>query len=186
MKRNSILTLLRQHVPLDEEERQMWLDTLQFIAQNPDCFERWLKPGHVTGSAWIIDRQKASVLLMHHRKLDRWFQPGGHADGDPDILQVALKEAREETGLEEIEVIDSKIFDVDVHLIPENPKDPAHYHYDIRFLLGADSQKSLIINTESKDLAWVPFDKVEQYNHSNSIMRMVKKMKVREDFRENF
>jgi 8-oxo-dGTP pyrophosphatase MutT (NUDIX family) len=118
------------------------------------------------------------VLLMHHRKLDRWFQPGGHADGDPDIQQVALKEAQEETGLTDIQAVDSKLFDIDIHLIPANSKDTAHLHYDIRFLMQADRNEPLKINSESKNLAWVLLEDVYRYNDSESIMRMVKKMKI--------
>jgi 8-oxo-dGTP pyrophosphatase MutT (NUDIX family) len=155
----------------------MWIDTLHFVQQNPDCFERSLPIGHVTGSAWIIDHSHKYVLLMHHRKLDRWFQPGGHADGVPDVRQVALKEAQEETGLADIQILIPEIFDIDVHLIPATPKDVAHYHYDIRFLMKADRSQPLQINSESKNLAWVLLEDVPQYNNSESIMRMVNKMK---------
>lgn len=183
MKRHSLLTLLRKYTPFDPEEQTMWLDTIRFVEENPDCFERWLSIGHVTGSAWIIDESRTSVLLMHHRKLNKWFQPGGHADGDPDILRVAMKEAQEETGLETVRILSSSIFDVDVHLIPANAKEAAHYHYDIRFLFSADSKQSLTINSESKDLVWVPLSEVEQYNNSNSILRMVRKMDRLDIFR---
>lgn len=176
MKRYSLLTLLRQYTPFDPEEQTMWQDTLRFVEENPDCFERWLSIGHVTGSAWIINETQTSVLLMHHRKLDKWFQPGGHADGDSDILRVALKEAQEETGLETVHCLSQSIFDVDVHLIPANAKEAAHFHYDIRFLFQADSQQPLRINSESKELVWVPLSDVERYNNSNSLMRMVRKM----------
>lgn len=176
MKRNTLLTLLRQHTPFDTEEQTMWLDTTRFVEEYPDCFERWLAIGHVTGSAWIVDETQTSVLLMHHRKLDKWFQPGGHADGDSDILRVALKEAQEETGLETVSILSQSIFDVDVHLIPANAKEAAHYHYDIRFLFSADSLQPLTINSESKDLVWVPLSEVERYNNSNSLLRMVRKM----------
>ncbi|AEI50729.1 NUDIX hydrolase [Runella slithyformis] len=176
MKRDSLLTLLRQHTPFDPEEHAMWQDTIRFVEENPDCFERWLTIGHVTGSAWIVDESQTSVLLMHHRKLDKWFQPGGHADGDSDVLHVALKEALEETGLKTVHCLAKTIFDVDVHLIPANAKEAAHYHYDIRFLFRADSQQPLSINSESKELVWVPLSDVEQYNNSNSILRMVQKM----------
>lgn len=176
MKRHSLLTLLRLHTPFDTEEHAMWQDTIRFVEENPDCFERWLTIGHVTGSAWIVDESQTSVLLMHHRKLDKWFQPGGHADGDPDILRVALKEAQEETGLDTVSVLSPAIFDVDVHLIPANAKEAAHYHYDIRFLLRADRQQPLRINSESKNLVWVALSDVGQYNNSNSILRMVRKM----------
>jgi 8-oxo-dGTP pyrophosphatase MutT (NUDIX family) len=175
MKRRPLLSLLYQHTPSDQNELQMWRDTIQFIEQQPDCFERTLSIGHVTGSAWIVDPKAQKVLLMHHRKLDRWFQPGGHADGESDILKVALKEATEETGLTAVKIPRQAIFDVDVHLIPANPREIAHYHYDIRFLLEADATLPLIQNAESKQLAWIPYDQVAEYNASESIVRMLRK-----------
>jgi len=176
MKRNSLLRFLQTHRPFDDEEHRMWLETIDFVQQNPDCFERWLPIGHVTGSAWIIDNAREYVLLMHHRKLDRWFQPGGHADGNPDIQQVALREAQEETGLTNIQLVDNQIFDIDIHLIPANTKEPAHYHYDIRFLMKANRNLPLQINNESKNLAWVLLEDVHRYNNSESLIRMVKKI----------
>lgn len=176
MRRNSLLHLLQTHRPFDDEEHSMWLETINFIHQNPDCFERWLSIGHITGSAWIVDNAREYVLLMHHRKLDRWFQPGGHADGNPDIQQVALREAQEETGLTNIQLVDNQIFDIDIHLIPANTKEPAHYHYDIRFLMQANRNLPLQSNNESKNLAWVLLGEVYRYNNSASLIRMVKKL----------
>ena len=115
MKRQSLLALLGAHQPANEAENQMWQDCIAFVEQQPNCFERWLEQGHVTGSAWIVDETREHALLLHHRKLDRWFQPGGHADGQSNILQVALKEAEEETGLTDFEVVSPAIFDIDVH-----------------------------------------------------------------------
>lgn len=178
MNRNPLLQLLHVYQPTDVEEQRMWLETIEFIKQNPDCFERSLSIGHITGSAWVIDESGQFVLLMHHRKLDRWFQPGGHADGESDVLQVALKEAQEETGLEDIKVVSTAIYDVDVHLIPANTKDPAHFHYDIRFLLQADKNEALKINSESKNLVWVALQEVSRYNDSESIMRMARKQNI--------
>ena len=175
MKRSSLLHLLYHYAPFNSEEHRMWLETIDFVKQNPDCFERWLADGHITGSAWVIDSAEKCVLLMHHRKLDRWFQPGGHADGDPDVLRVALKEAQEETGLADILPVSPQIFDIDVHLIPATAHIPAHYHYDIRFLMQADSTQPLQINGESKELAWVSLAEAARYNSSESILRMVRK-----------
>src|SRR5215510_11521790 len=90
----------------------------QFVAANPNCFERSLQIGHVTGSAWIVDLDRTHALLTHHRKLNKWLQLGGHADGDPDILRVALREAREESNLDAIRPVSENIFDVDIHVIP--------------------------------------------------------------------
>lgn len=150
-------------------------ETRKFIVSNLDCFERSLLIGHVTASGWIVSENKQEVLLMHHRKLDRWFQPGGHCDGDPDVLLVAKKEVEEETGVKDPKLLSEGIFDVDIHLIPANAKDPAHNHYDIRFLFEADKNMELVINMESKDVRWIPIQEIAELNDSESILRMVRK-----------
>ncbi len=175
MHRKKLLDLLEKHIPFDAVEQQMRIETVEFVKSNPNCFERELLAGHVTGSAWIIDKSRASVLLIHHRKLNRWFQPGGHCDGDADVLNVAMKEANEETGLIDIQALSSEIFDIDVHEIPARKDVPAHFHYDIRFLLEANKDEKLIISDESNDLAWVEISKLVEYNNSDSIMRMGRK-----------
>jgi len=150
-------------------------ETENFIKANPGCFERSLLSGHVTASGWIISESKEEVLLMHHRKLDRWFQPGGHCDGDPDVLLVAKKEVEEETGVQNPKLLQDGIFDVDIHLIPANSRDQEHYHYDIRFLFEGKREEELVINIESKDVKWIPIRQIENLNNSESIMRMVRK-----------
>ena len=93
------------------------------------------------------------VLLAHHRKLGRWLQPGGHSDGDPDTLAVALREAREESGLD-VRALDDAIFDIDVHRIPARGREPAHLHFDVRFLVQAEHDR-FRVSDESHALAWV-------------------------------
>lgn len=175
MNRNSLLSLLDAYKTSDAEEAKMQSEMRTFVAEQVDCFERTLTIGHVTASGWVISEDRKAVLLMHHRKLGQWFQPGGHCDGDPDVRSVARKEIEEETGLVNVSVESEGIFDVDIHLIPANSKDIAHYHYDVRFLFIADAKEPLVINSESRDLQWVPLDQIEQYNNSESILRMARK-----------
>jgi 8-oxo-dGTP pyrophosphatase MutT (NUDIX family) len=175
MHRNPLLQLLENHQPSTAEETQFKQQIIEFVKQNSDCFERTLLIGHVTGSAWIVDKSRQFTLLTHHRKLNKWFQTGGHCDGDSNVLNVALKEAKEETGLIEIQVISSDIFDIDIHEIPERKGVPSHLHYDVRFLLEADMTERLIISSESSDLAWIARSKVSELNNSESIMRMALK-----------
>jgi 8-oxo-dGTP pyrophosphatase MutT (NUDIX family) len=175
MKRNSLIALLDSYCPVDEHENDMYQDTVRFVTENPECFERTLEKGHVTASGWVVSPDKSAALLMHHRKLDRWFQPGGHCDGDPSVEDVARKEVWEETGVQDLELLKEGIFDVDVHQIPANKEFPAHYHYDIRFVFKADPSNALAINSESKDVQWIPVADVQDYNNSESIMRMVRK-----------
>jgi 8-oxo-dGTP pyrophosphatase MutT (NUDIX family) len=111
---------------------------------------------------------------MHHRKLDKWLQPGGHCDGDENVLNVAIKEAQEESGIQSITPITEDIFDVDVHLIPANSRDEAHYHYDVRFLLKAGVDR-LIQNHESKELRWVELSNYQELDLMPSIQRLAHK-----------
>ncbi len=148
MHRQPLLQLLYQHQPTDPLEQAMTQATIAFVAQHPDCFDRSLLIGHITGSAWIVSPDRQQTLLIHHRKLDRWLQPGGHADGDPDVAAVALREAQEETGLTSLRLVNPvgathpeqevAIFDVDIHPIPARADVPEHLHYDIRFLLDSE------------------------------------------------
>jgi 8-oxo-dGTP pyrophosphatase MutT (NUDIX family) len=130
-----------------------------FAQTHADAFERSNLTAHFTGSAWLVSADGDRVLLMHHRKLDRWLQPGGHADGDTDLGQVALREAEEETGLVGLRV-DGDIFDVDRHRIPARADEPEHWHYDVRYVVRASADESFVVNAESHALAWRPVDAV--------------------------
>ena len=175
MKRNSLLSLLSSYEPENGNENDMYREMLDFVRNNPKCFERTLLIGHVTASGWVLSEDMNSVLMLHHRKLNRWFQPGGHCDGDPDVEAVARKEISEETGIQNLTLLKKGIFDIDIHLIPERNNLPAHYHYDVRFLFRAEPGQSLILNDESMDVRWVPVSEIEKLNNSESIMRMVRK-----------
>jgi 8-oxo-dGTP pyrophosphatase MutT (NUDIX family) len=178
MCRSALLSLLVNYTPTPGTESEMHDATIRFVERHVDCFERSLAVGHITASGWVVSPDRSQVLLMHHRKLDRWFQPGGHCDGDPDTAAVAKKEVMEETGIKNPFLISDEIYDVDVHLIPASSKDAAHYHYDIRFLFEADPNDALIINKESKDVKWVSVQEVATLNDSESIVRMVRKLRA--------
>lgn len=142
------------------------------------AFERTTLPGHITGSAWIVDPATQNVLLTHHAKLNRWLQPGGHADGDENIIRVVLREASEETGLNEFRY-SPLIFDIDIHPIPERNGFPAHDHYDIRILLTTSNHLPLTVTAESHDLAWLPMDDVmKKVGMNASIDRMLRKTRL--------
>jgi 8-oxo-dGTP pyrophosphatase MutT (NUDIX family) len=135
-------------------------------------------PGHITGSAWIVDESRENILLTHHAKLNRWLQPGGHADGDEDIIKIALKEAQEETGLNTIRVLGNGIFDIDIHSIPERDSFPEHFHYDIRILVEASKNELFKITPESHALRWVPLEGIANISKENrSMIRMTEKVR---------
>ena len=149
----------------------------RFIEDHDDCFERSLSVGHLTGAAWIVDATGSRVLLTHHRKLNRWLQPGGHADGDNDVLRVALRETSEETGLDpdQIQLLSDEVFDVDIHTIPASRHDTWHEHIDLRFLVQIDNRLPVPGSDESHEVLWVDLRHVSAYNNNRSTWRMVEK-----------
>jgi 8-oxo-dGTP pyrophosphatase MutT (NUDIX family) len=137
----------------EDEEIHDWFQ--RFLLSGPRVFERANASGHFTGSAWLVSADGSKVLLMHHRKLGRWLQPGGHADGDKDLARVALREAQEETGVAGLSV-DEAIFDIDRHRIPARAHEPEHWHYDVRHVVRAGVDETFVVNAESHALAWRP------------------------------
>ncbi len=147
---------------------------LTFLEQ-PNCFSRENHKGHFTGSAWIVSRCKEFALMNYHKKLDKWIQFGGHSDGEEDLLKVAIKEASEETGISGFKTLSSDIFDIDIHLVPFMKSQPAHYHYDVRFILEADRKEKIKISSESKEIRWVQLGEIYRLNSEISIQRMIDK-----------
>ena len=116
--RDDLVTLIQRYGTRYPERTSVVERIVDFILRDPRCAERENEIGHLTGSAWIVSVDRRKALLLHHRKLGRWIQPGGHADGELDLFGVALKEAREESGLSQIRSISREIFDIDIHEIP--------------------------------------------------------------------
>ncbi len=175
MNRRDVLDKLAAYRPIDAADGAARDRIAAFVAAHPGCFERSHNSGHLTGSAWLIDRAGARVLLTHHAKLDKWLQLGGHCDGDPDLLRVALKEAEEESGLCGIVPVSDEIFDLDVHPIPGRAFDPPHYHYDIRFLVQATGGEDYVLSDESHELRWLTPDEVVAMPVGQSVRRMCRK-----------
>lgn len=143
-----------------------------FVHAHPWCCRRELDAGHLTGSAWLVDRAGARVLLTLHRKLGRWLQLGGHADGDPDLAAVALREAEEESGLGGLHV-EPAVFDLDRHWIPARGAEPGHWHYDVRFVVRATVSEDFVVSGESHALAWRPVrELLDGDGHDASLRRM--------------
>jgi 8-oxo-dGTP pyrophosphatase MutT (NUDIX family) len=175
MHRNDLLRKLADYEGAWPDESETIQQFSAFVTDHPDCFERHLSIGHVTGSAWVVNQAGTHVLLTHHKKLNKWLQLGGHVDGNADILDAALREAREESGLNKLEPVGSEIFDIDIHLIPERKQEAAHYHHDIRFVFQATGSETYIVSDESHDLAWVEIRNLRKFTDEESMLRMARK-----------
>ena len=175
MNRHNLIQQLQAHQAFDDRERAMGVALLQFVQTYENCAARELQIGHLTGSAWIVDQDLTHTLLTHHRKLNLWVQLGGHVEDDADMLSASWREAREESGLQNLRLLVPGIFDVDIHTIPARNSEPEHFHYDIRYAFQADRHAPLIVSSESRELAWVALDKIEALTTEESVFRMVRK-----------
>jgi 8-oxo-dGTP pyrophosphatase MutT (NUDIX family) len=175
LTRSSLLDQLK-HYDTQYSEELVFVDQFLTLLQHPDAYQRHHLPGHITGSSWIVDPEHQAALLLHHGKLNKWLQPGGHSDGDENTLAVALREAQEETGVFNFRIPSETIFDLDIHPIPERKDMPAHFHYDVRFLFYASVKDTIIVSEESHDVMWIPFGELHfQTGNNSSILRMLEK-----------
>lgn len=151
----------------------------ELLAEGASAFERARPDEHFTASAWLVAGDGARVLLTHHRKLGLWLQLGGHADGDRDLVRAALKEAQEESGLGGLR-IDPEIFDLDRHRIPEHNGVPAHWHYDVRYVVRADGDEAFVVGDESHALVWRTIAPLAEDDAADaSVRRMARKWLAR-------
>lgn len=176
MHREDLLRLLDDYHPAFMDEAGFIQRARRWIAANTEIFER-AQSIHVTASAWVVNPARTHVFMVHHGKLHQWFQPGGHADGDNDVIRVALREATEESGLDaaHLRLLSAQVFDVDIHMVPDTDKAPAHGHIDIRFLVEADDEIPAPGSDESHEVRWVALHEVTNYNNNRSTWRMVEK-----------
>jgi 8-oxo-dGTP pyrophosphatase MutT (NUDIX family) len=155
---------LRRHAPADAKEASDLAEILAFVDRHPEPFDRRIVEGHLTGSAVVLSAAGDHVLLLHHRKLRRWLQPGGHAEaGEGSGETVALREAREETGIEGLTLHPTapRPLDVDVHPIPARGDEPAHRHLDLRYLVIAPRDASLRrLAAEARALRWFTWEEL--------------------------
>jgi 8-oxo-dGTP pyrophosphatase MutT (NUDIX family) len=178
---SQLLTNLDAYVSRWPDEAASVLTFSEFLRSDSAVFERRFPAGHFTGSAWLVSADGARVLLMHHRKLGLWLQPGGHADGDADLARVALREAREETGVVGLRV-ENEIFDIDRHRIPARANEPEHWHYDVRYVVCAGEDERFVVNEESQALAWRLVTDVAADSHfDTSLRRMARRWLARND-----
>jgi 8-oxo-dGTP pyrophosphatase MutT (NUDIX family) len=171
-----IKSLLEKYLSSIEEEKAYQARMINLINNyGKEALSRDLLHAHFTASVWLVNRNFSQVLLLKHAKLNKWLQPGGHADGDVNLLEVAKKELEEETGLKSVQLEREGIFDIDIHEIPEKNDAPTHEHFDIRFIMSTDTPEKVIINKESLKYKWINLKEIEAFTQNKSILRMAQK-----------
>lgn len=166
---------LARYQPSDAVEQEAQEFIRKFIIDQPAFWSRNTLAGHLTGSAWVVNEARTKAVLLHHKKLNIWVQPGGHMeDSDATMLAASLREATEETGLTDLQLGQESIFDLDIHKIPARKDEPEHWHLDVRYLF-VTQQEELTLCEDSNDLAWFDRAQIEQLTDEESVLRMVRK-----------
>lgn len=185
--RPALLAALRRHAPADAAEARDRDQILEFVERHPLPFDRKVAEGHLTGSAIVVSADGARVLLLHHRKLDRWLQPGGHGDpGETTGEEVALREALEETGIEglRLDPMAPRPLDVDVHDIPARGHEPAHQHLDLRYLVRApEGARVSPALAELHEIRWVAWDDADALDPDPGLRRALGKARLAQGVR---
>jgi 8-oxo-dGTP pyrophosphatase MutT (NUDIX family) len=161
---DALTRALAAHAAADAAEARDLRRILEFVGRHANPFDRRIREGHLTGSAVVLSATGDKTLLVHHRKLERWLQPGGHAEPDETSGEaVALREAHEETGIAALALHPQapRPLDLDVHFIPSSAGEPAHQHLDLRYLVVAPAAARLTrAEQESNDLRWFSWSEV--------------------------
>jgi len=180
MRLDSVREQLRGYGPANATEAAFIERMLRLSEAEGACERSHFEPGHFTASAFVLSPDRRDMVLIHHKKLGIWVQPGGHVEpADADLIGAARREVLEEVGLGELEPITTDgtlVFDVDIHLIPARKTDPPHEHFDVRFAFVAKTRE-LVSSDEVADLRWVPLSDVEQMGSDESVLRAVRKLR---------
>ena len=177
MKRDDVEAELARHARAHPEDAAVVARFTRLLEDTAMPFARdQYQPGHLTCSACVLDDTGTRVLLLHHARLDRWLQPGGHVEpGDASPLASACREVEEESGLSDLDPIGRAPIDLDVHEIPARGAEPAHLHYDLRYAFVAPSGAALAKSDESHALRWIAIDRLAELTDEVSVTRLVER-----------
>jgi len=183
MHRTHLVTMLERYQRRYPADAARVDQMIQFVEGHADCFLRSCMPGHITGAAWLVSADGARCVLTHHRKLNCWLQPGGHADGEPEVHRVALREAQEESGMWDLQLADCggtiEPLDIDIHTIPRYGVEPEHLHYDVRFLVIAADGQEPRASPESHEVRWFTDEELRDLVSDESVLRMARRARAK-------
>lgn len=172
---------IESYIPINEQEKIDKESILKFISLNEDVLLRENKIAHMTSSGFILNKQRTKVLMIHHNIYNTWAWTGGHADGDTDLLQVAIKEAVEETGISSVEPIINEIASIEVLTVNAHIKRgefvAPHLHLSVSYILQANEDEELSIKEdENSGVMWIDIDKLDKYSNEPYMIYIYQKL----------
>lgn len=172
----SARTAIGDYQPSDPRERGFQQRMLELLALPAPTSRQQFVPGHLTASAFVLSPERDAVLLILHKKLQLWLQPGGHIEADDvSLLAAAHREVAEEVGLALPASVTGAVFDLDIHTIPARKDEPAHEHFDVRFCFHSPTL-AFAINDEVVDARWAPLARIDQLTTDESVLRVARKL----------
>ena len=159
MNRQKLIQQLKEYTPFNEQEEMDKSLILNWIEHNADAFYRKNKVAHVTASAWVVNKDRSKVLMVYHNIYQSWSWLGGHADGETDLLSVAIREVKEEAGITNVRPVFEEIYSLESLTVDGHVKNgkyvSSHLHFNITYLLEADSKEAVSIKAdENSGVAW--------------------------------
>ena len=159
----SLVNDIEKYIPVNEQEENDKEVMLAYIQKNSDYLTRENKVAHFTTSIWTVNKEKTKTLMVYHNIYDSWSWIGGHADGEEDLAMVALRELKEETGVESSALVNTDIFSLEILTVDGHMKKgkyvPGHLHFNVTFLAEADEEQTLVVNEdENKGVKWFTFE----------------------------
>lgn len=188
MNRNELIYQIEKYIPYNEQEEQDKKIILDWIKKNEDAFDRTNNVAHMTASAWVVNKDRSKVLMVYHNIYDSWSWTGGHADGEVDLLSVAIREVKEETGVTDVKAVSNDIFSLEALTVDGHMKKgkyvSSHMHYNITYLLEADSKEDIFIKEdENSGVEWFDVETVlskptEKWFVEHIYSKLIEKLKV--------
>ena len=166
MNRQKLVSQIRRYVPYNEQEEADKALILNWIEKNDDAFLRDNVVAHMTASAWVVDKDRSKVLMVYHNIYHSWSWLGGHADGETDLLAVAIREVKEEAGISDVRPVSEEIFSLESLTVDGHVKKgryvSSHLHLNVTFLLEGDTEAPLAVKPdENSRVGWIPADEIE-------------------------
>lgn len=172
---------IKKYTPCNEQE----IKDKEIILNCVDMFDNILtrdnELAHITSSAFVINKTKDKVLMIYHNIYNSWSWTGGHADGDTDLLTIALKEAWEETGVKNLYPIIEDLISMDILTVLAHTKRgkyiAPHLHLSVAYLVQADENEQLVVKPdENSGVQWIPIDEIETYSNEPHMIKVYKKI----------
>ena len=179
---------IEKYIPYNEQEKNDKKIMLQYLEQFDNILTRKNEFAHFTASSWVLNKEKTKVLMIYHNIYQSWAWTGGHADGESDLLQTAIRELREETGVQNVKVLDDNIFSLEVICVNGHVKKgkyvSSHVHLNLTYLLEVDENEKLQIKEdENSNVRWIPIEEIskkvnEKWIEENIYQKLNKKLRI--------